>query len=173
MTDPIQTKIDALEQARKIIKQFEGCVLKAYPDPETGGDPWTIGFGSTTYVDGTPVKKGQTITMEVAESLLKVKIERMYQILSKRIPRWSLLNSNQQAALISFTYNCGINWYNGPGFNTISRVIREDAVKDWNRLVPVALALYVNPGGPTEVGLRRRRKAEGILFATPTTTVQK
>ena len=30
-----------------LIKEFEGCHLKAYPDPKTGGDPWTIGFGAT------------------------------------------------------------------------------------------------------------------------------
>ena len=35
-----------------LIQQFEGCAKKkpdgsfeAYPDPGTGGDPWTIGGG--------------------------------------------------------------------------------------------------------------------------------
>jgi hypothetical protein len=31
--------------------------------------------------------------------------------------------------------------------------------------VPVALMLYVNPGGPTKAGLRRRRKADAALWA--------
>jgi len=37
-----------------LIKQFEGCaqlqrggLIKAYPDPGTGGAPWTIGWGAT------------------------------------------------------------------------------------------------------------------------------
>ncbi|MES2698166.1 MAG: hypothetical protein V4647_00955, partial [Pseudomonadota bacterium] len=37
-----------------LIKQFEGCARRqadgryaAYPDPGTGGDPWTIGWGAT------------------------------------------------------------------------------------------------------------------------------
>ncbi len=37
-----------------LIQEFEGCAKKqldgpilAYPDPGTGGDPWTIGWGST------------------------------------------------------------------------------------------------------------------------------
>ena len=31
--------------------------------------------------------------------------------------------------------------------------------------VPAALMLYVNPGGPSEAGLRRRRKAEAALWS--------
>ncbi|EAW4242513.1 lysozyme, partial [Salmonella enterica subsp. enterica] len=38
-----------------LIKTFEGCRLKAYPDPKTGGAPWTIGYGWTGKVDGKPV----------------------------------------------------------------------------------------------------------------------
>ena len=37
-----------------LIKQFEGCarlrtdgLIEAYPDPATGGEPWTIGWGAT------------------------------------------------------------------------------------------------------------------------------
>ena len=44
-----------------LIKQFEGCARKrpdgrydAYPDPATGGAPWTIGWGTT----GSDVKRG-------------------------------------------------------------------------------------------------------------------
>ena len=31
----------------KLTEQFEGCRLEAYPDPATGGEPWTIGYGHT------------------------------------------------------------------------------------------------------------------------------
>jgi lysozyme len=37
-----------------LIKRFEGCVLEAYPDPGTGNDPWTVGWGST----GPGIRKG-------------------------------------------------------------------------------------------------------------------
>ncbi len=37
-----------------LVKPFEGCAkvlpsgaVKAYPDPGTGGAPWTIGYGAT------------------------------------------------------------------------------------------------------------------------------
>jgi hypothetical protein len=38
------------------VKEFEGCRLTAYPDPETGGAPWTIGWGSTCDSQGRPFK---------------------------------------------------------------------------------------------------------------------
>lgn len=44
-----------------LIQQFEGCAKRqsdgsfiAYPDTGTGGDPWTIGWGST----GADIKQG-------------------------------------------------------------------------------------------------------------------
>lgn len=40
------------EKGITLIKEFEGCSLTAYPDPGTGGDPWTIGYGWTHSVDG-------------------------------------------------------------------------------------------------------------------------
>lgn len=36
------------EKGITLIKEFEGCSLKAYPDPGTGGDPWTIGMAGPT-----------------------------------------------------------------------------------------------------------------------------
>ena len=32
---------------RRLWEHFETCVLAAYPDPKTGGAPWTIGWGAT------------------------------------------------------------------------------------------------------------------------------
>jgi hypothetical protein len=37
----------AVAVALPLVKEFEGCQLTAYPDPETGAEPWTIGWGST------------------------------------------------------------------------------------------------------------------------------
>ncbi|WP_236273088.1 lysozyme, partial [Escherichia coli] len=49
-----------------LIKQFEGYSSKAYPDPATGGAPWTIGYGTTK-----GVKPGMIITAEQAEKMLR------------------------------------------------------------------------------------------------------
>jgi GH24 family phage-related lysozyme (muramidase) len=147
--------------ALPLVKEFEGCRLEAYPDPETGGEPWTIGWGSTTYGDGSPVKQGDRISQELADALLAGRLERDWRSLRDCIPVYKALTTNQQAALLSFTYNCGPRWFGAKGFDTLSQALRSGALET----VQAALMLYVNPGGPTEAGLRRRRKAEGALWS--------
>ncbi|MCS5691018.1 glycoside hydrolase family protein [Cyanobium sp. FGCU-6] len=147
--------------AMPLVKEFEGCKLTAYPDPETGAEPWTIGWGSTTYNDGAPVKKGDRISQELADALLAGRLNRDAQLLAQRIPGWAELGHNQQAALLSFTYNCGPAWFGSKGFTTITKVLQAGELEK----LPAALMLYVNPGGPSEAGLRRRRKAEAALWS--------
>ncbi|MEA5414161.1 lysozyme [Synechococcus sp. BA-132 BA5] len=151
----------AVAVALPLVQEFEGCRLTAYPDPETGGEPWTIGWGTTTYVDGTPVKAADMITQELADALLAGRLERDCHLLAQRIPGWAELSTNQQAALLSFTYNCGPAWFGGEGFSTLTSRVRQGALEQ----VPAALMLYVNPGGPSEAGLRRRRKVEAALWS--------
>ena len=50
-----------------LIKKFEGLRLAAYPDPATGGEPWTIGYGHT----GPEVHRGLTWTHDQAEAALE------------------------------------------------------------------------------------------------------
>ena len=151
----------AVAVALPLVKGFEGCKLTAYPDPETGGEPWTIGWGSTAYGDGAPVKRGDQISQKTADALLAVRLERDGQLLAQRVPGWATLSPNQQAALLSFTYNCGPSWFGAQGFETLSKALKAGDLET----VPAALMLYVNPGGPSEAGLRRRRKAEGALWS--------
>ena len=42
----------------------EGCRLTAYPDPLSGGDPWTIGYGAT----GPSISKGTVWVQEQADA---------------------------------------------------------------------------------------------------------
>jgi GH24 family phage-related lysozyme (muramidase) len=153
--------------ALPLVKEFEGCKLTAYPDPETGDQPWTIGWGSTRHADGRPVRRGDTITQAQADALLASRLERDAQGLASRITGWGGLSVNQRAALLSFTYNCGPNWYGTEGFATLTRTLQRGLQSDAAELakVPAAMMLYVNPGGPSEAGLRRRRKAEGALWS--------
>lgn len=153
---------EAISLATKIIKEFEGCKLIAYPDPETGGEPFTIGWGSTRLLDGSRIRRGQAITIATANALLDRTIKADWLYLSKSIWYWPKLTVGQQAALLSFTYNCGRYWYLGEGFNTISSAIKNRQLD----LVPGAMILYVNPGGPSEAGLRRRRTAEAKLWTS-------
>jgi len=152
----------------ELIKEFEGLhelrtdgLVHAYPDPLSGGLPYTIGYGSTKDVDGTPFDLGDKITREKAELLLTQQLKYNYlATLEKTIPYWDEMNDNQHGALLSFAYNLGANFYGSPDFNTISRVLK---AKEWSK-VPDALYLYRNPGTSVEEGLARRRIAEGELW---------
>lgn len=147
----------------ELIKQFEGIHLKAYPDPLSGGKPYTVGWGSTRRKDGSPFRLGERISRQEADDLLIWQIEQQFLPGLERIPAWPELNENQQGALLSFAYNLGARFYGARGFETISRVLRE---RRWDQM-EAALLLYRNPGSNVEVGLRRRRQAEADLFNRP------
>jgi GH24 family phage-related lysozyme (muramidase) len=149
-----------LAAALKLIKDFEGCHLEAYPDPLSGGDPWTIGYGTTRYGDGRPVKRGDKINAIEADLLLRQEVDRIAGKLRATVPHWGEMADHQKCALISFAYNLGTDFYGTKGFETISKRLRE---KDWPG-VPDALLLYRNPGTNVEAGLKRRRIAEGDLW---------
>lgn len=149
-----------LTAAIGLVKEFEGCHLSAYPDPLSGSEPWTIGYGTTRYSGGSPVKRGDKITVIEADMLLRLEIDRIAEQLRTSIPHWQLMSDNQKSALVSFAYNLGAKFYGIDGFETISRCLRD---KDW-AAVPDALLLYRNPGTNVEAGLMRRRKAEGALW---------
>lgn len=141
----------------KLIKEFEGCHLKAYPDPLTGGLPITIGWGSTRKKDGSHFKLGDTLTQAEADELLIEQCKNEFLPALRKIPHWNEMSDGKRGALLSFAYNLGAGFYGGDNFNTITKRLKN---KEWD-LVPDALYLYRNPGSNVEAGLARRRKAEG------------
>jgi lysozyme len=145
-----------------LIKEFEGCHLKAYPDPKTGAAPITIGWGSTRRPNGTTFMLGQFITQQQADEYLMYDVEHIFLPALQKIPYWSEMNDNQRGALLSFAYNLGANFYGSGNFNTITRILKE---RRWNE-VPKVLEMYRNPGSNVEAGLLRRRKAEGKLWGS-------
>lgn len=153
-------KQEDLEPALQLIRQFEGLHLDSYPDPLSGGEPWTIGYGTTRYGDGRKVQKGDRINTVEAEQLLANEAARIARRLSTDVPHWREMTMQQRCALVSFAYNLGTGFCGAEGFETITdRLTR----KDWSK-VPDALLLYRNPGTSVEAGLRRRREAEGALW---------
>jgi lysozyme len=157
----IEPTLDGLPlQGVALIKEFEDCHLKAYYDPLTGGLPITIGWGSTRRKDGTRFMIGNKITQEEADDLFYYQLRREFIPALQKIPYWSEMSDGKRAALLSFSYNLGSNFYNSEGFDTITRVLKN---KEWDK-VPDALILYVNPGSNVEKGLLRRRTAESKLW---------
>jgi GH24 family phage-related lysozyme (muramidase) len=146
------------QAAIALVKSFEGFHHDAYLCP---AEVWSIGWGNTTKADGSPVVPGDRISQEDGDVLLQKTINDIAVKLAGSIPYWSAMKEHQQSALISFGYNLGSYFYGQPGFETISRCLRERTYKS----VPGALLLYCNPGTTFEAGLRRRRQAEGQLWA--------
>ncbi|MEB3156386.1 MAG: lysozyme [Cyanobacteriota bacterium] len=159
--------------AVRLIARFEGFVDHAYPDPASGGEPWTIGYGFTS-LDGRPVRPGDALSRAEADAQLLAGVNACARHLAGCIPYWSAMADDQRCALISFAWNLGEDFYGGDGFATISRALRE---RDWAS-VPQALVLYCDPGTAVSDGLLRRRQAEGQLWqrglapsATPAASV--
>ena len=144
--------------ALKLIQAFEGCHLDAYKCP---AGVWTIGWGNTRYQDGRPVKQGDSINRTEADMMLRQEVDRITEKLRATVPFWVALADHQKCALISFAYNLGSGFYGAPGFETISKRLKD---KDWGK-VPEAMMLYRNPGSNFEAGLKRRREAEGKLWS--------
>lgn len=91
------------ENGINFIKNWEKLRLEAYLDQ---AGTWTIGWGTTTYRNGQPVKKGDKIIEELAEELFTwqvlMKEERVNELLYPYI-----LSQNKFDALVSFAYNEG------------------------------------------------------------------
>ena len=154
---PVTASGDVPMMGIKLIKEFEGCHLNAYPDPLTGNLPITIGWGSTRKKDGSPFKLGDSISQAEADDLLISQCKSQFIPALTKIPHWNEMSDGKRGALLSFAYNLGAGFYGGDNFNTITKRLKN---KEWD-LVPDALFLYRNPGSNVEAGLARRRKAEG------------
>ncbi|MFN9610779.1 MAG: glycoside hydrolase family protein [bacterium] len=147
------------QHALTLIAEFEGFVDHAYPDPASGGEPWTIGYGFTS-LDGRPVQPGDTLSRAEADAQLLSGVNACARHLAALIPYWSAMALDQRCALISFAWNLGEDFYGSSGFDTISRCLQQ---RDWNG-VPNALLLYCDPGTAVSAGLLRRRQAEAALW---------
>jgi lysozyme len=154
---PVTSGDDVPMMGIKLVKEFEGCRLNAYPDPLSGNLPITIGWGCTRKKDGSPFHMGDKITQAEADELLIDECKHNFLPSLRKIPHWGEMSDGKRGALLSFAYNLGAGFYGGDNFNTITRTLKN---KEWDK-VPDALYLYRNPGSNVEAGLARRRKAEG------------
>jgi lysozyme len=133
-----------------LIKSSEGLRLTAYPDPATGGEPWTIGYGTTR-----GVKPGMKITATQAEEYLKTDVGRFEPELAVlvNVP----LSQNQWDALMCFVYNLGSA---NLASSTLLKLLNAgdyaraaDQFPRWNKAA-----------GKEMPGLSKRRAAEQALF---------
>lgn len=158
---PAQTSAEGIA----LIHSFEGYAKKradgsveAYPDPGTGGAPWTIGWGSTTDENGKAIKRGTVWSRERADKRFVQHLGQFEREVIKALG--SAIHATSQAqfdALVSFTYNVG------PENLRSSTLLRKHRAGDyagasrefgrWNRAA-----------GRVLPGLTRRRAAEAQLY---------
>jgi len=90
--------------AINLIRKYEGFSEKAYPDLTTGGEPYTIGYGTQFYPDGSPVRPGQRCSKEKALQYLFYEV----QIIDTQLAKLNLgLDDCMRQALISFIHSIG------------------------------------------------------------------
>ena len=88
------------KNGREFIKGFEELRLVAYPDPGTGGKPWTIGWGHTK-----GVKSGDKITVEQAEAFFDEDLAVFELTVNSAIRRE--MTQNQFDSMVSLAFNIG------------------------------------------------------------------
>ena len=146
-----------------LIKRFEGCgrlridgMVAAYPDPGTGGEPWTIGWGATgrDHVHGGRIGPQTVWTQAQCDDRLAQDLVRYAADVARTLGDAPTTQA-QFDALVSFHYNTGAiaratltQKHNAGDFQGAAREFAR-----WNRA-----------GGRVLKGLIRRRAAEAELY---------
>lgn len=145
--------------AAELIQQFEGCAKKrsdgyieAYPDPGTGGDPWTIGWGST----GPDIKRGTIWTQAQADARFAEHLAEFGEGVAKLIGGAPTTQA-QFDAMVSLAYNIGLGNFGG------STLLKLHKAGDFTG-AQAQFARWNKAAGKVMAGLSRRRAAEAAMY---------
>ncbi len=153
------------EQGIAMIKRFEGCarlrtdgLIEAYPDPGTGSEPWTIGWGATGRGLGADDRIGPGTVWTQAECDARLEEDlALYAADVARALGDARTSQAQFDAMVSFHYNTG----------AIARatLTRKHKAGDFDGAMR-EFARWNKAGGRVLKGLTRRRAAEAKLYAS-------
>lgn len=147
MANPMRTSQNGIA----VMHHYESCKLRAYPDPATGGAPWTIGWGHT----GPEVRPGlvwdqSTADVVFAQDLQRFEIGVVHAV---NVP----VTQGQFDAMVSLAYNIGLGNFRS---STLLKMLNSgnpagaaDQFLRWNKAA-----------GKVMLGLSRRRESERALF---------
>lgn len=158
----IQIPPESAPLAVDLLKKLEGCRLKAYPDPASGGKPWTIGYGATGEdSNGNEIGPSTVWTQSRADAELRSAANKLCGRIVNRLER--PVKPCQLAAMVCLAYNIGFaSWENSTVrrlFNAGDEQGAGNAFRMWNKAA-----------GQVNVGLTNRRETERAVFlrlATP------
>lgn len=151
----------ASQRLQAFLKSKESLRLTAYPDPKTGGAPWTNGYGSTK-----GVKPGDVWTEAEAEARFAEDLSFFEGLVNSfvKVP----LTQGQFDAMVSIVYNVGPGSKDRDGIirlkdgrpSTLLRKLNEGDYKN----ARAEFFRWVSPGSNVERGLRIRRTSEVTEF---------
>lgn len=136
------------KEGLNLIKNFEGCKLKAYLCP---AGVLTIGYGHT----GPDVVKNMNISQSVADELLEKDLQRFVRAVSVMLK--VTLSDNEFSALVSLCYNIGEG---NLSKSTLLKLVNQGKIKEASE----QFVKWNKAGGKVLKGLTTRRIAEANLF---------
>jgi GH24 family phage-related lysozyme (muramidase) len=141
-----------------LIQRWEGCAKRrpdgrfaAYPDPGTGGEPWTIGWGTT----GRDVVPGLIWTQAECDARFERELQRYVREVAAAIGN-AATTQGQFDAMVSFHYNTGAI--------RKATLTRLHAAGD-HAGAAAEFGKWVNAGGKRLAGLVRRRAEEARIYS--------
>lgn len=136
-----------------LMHKYESCRLTAYPDPATGGAPWTIGWGHT----GRDVVPGMTITHAEADRMFEDRLAREFEPGVREALAGSPVSQKEFDALVCFAYNVGLaNLRSSTLLKCFRAGDKKGAANQFLR--------WDKAAGKRMLGLYRRRVSERALF---------
>jgi GH24 family phage-related lysozyme (muramidase) len=131
--------------------QPDGSVV-AYPDPASGGAPWTIGWGST----GPDITKGTVWTEAQCDARMKRDADAFAAKIAGLIGT-TPTTQNQFDALVALVYNIGT------ANLASSTLLRKHKARDYAG-AQAEFGRWNKANGKVMAGLTRRRAAEAALY---------
>lgn len=136
-----------------LIKYWEKLRLDAY---HCSAGVCTIGWGSTSYTDGSPIKIGDKINEQTAQDLFEYHVKKCEDSVSSviMIP----VTDNEFSAMVSLCYNIGTSAFKK---STLVKLLNSKSSKED---VAYQILLWNKSKGKVLNGLSKRRKDEHDLF---------
>lgn len=155
----------ASKAALDLIHSFETFQPKAYKDPgSVNGLPITIGWGSTSDLQGRPIQMGTVWTREYGDAKFAQDIAK-FEIGVNTLLQGKPTTQNQFDALVSFAYNVGLDMNKNGKAEGLgeSTLLRKHLAGDYAG-AKAEFAKWNKNDGKVMAGLTRRRAAEADLY---------
>jgi len=157
--DKMEIAMNLGGKGEALIKKWEGYAkdlgngkVQSYPDPATGGAPWTIGWGST----GKDIIRGTVWTKAQAQERFASHVAQFSDGVSKALAG-AKTTQDQFDAMVSLAYNVGIGNFNS------STLLRKHKAGDYTG-AKLEFARWNKAAGRVMAGLKSRRADEAKLY---------